>query len=272
MFDFIIMVIGGGIYASSVVVFMTPNNITPGGITGIAAMLHYLINTPIGIAVIILNLPLFMLGLKYIGREFMIKTIIATIALSVSFEALYFLPKFTQDRLLAAIFGGVVGGIGLGIVVARGATTGGSDLAGRLINHFKPHISMGTLLFIIDAAVVLSSAIIFRDANSALYAMITLFISGKIVDSILGGISSSKMTIIISENSKQIKENILDTLKRGVTVMNAAGGYTNARKDLLICVVRPNELIKVKHIVKSVDPKAFMIFSDASEVMGEGFK
>lgn len=274
--DTIFFVVGCFIYSASVAIFIAPNKMAPGGLTGVATIIYYLFGTPIGLMIFILNIPLFILGFKFIGGKFMVKTLICTVLSSFGVDILDFLPKYIakngDQMLLAALYGGVTMGIGLALVFLRNATTGGTDIASRLLKLKWPYIPMGRMMLFVDTAIIVISVFAFKSIDSGLYAMIQLFVSSKVIDLILYGSDTGKMFVIISEKNNEIAKIITDDLDRGVTLLKGRGFYTGADKEVLICAVRRQEISKVREIVKGIDQTAFMIMCEASDVIGEGFK
>jgi uncharacterized membrane-anchored protein YitT (DUF2179 family) len=270
--DALFILAGCAVFSVSVSVFTAPNKIAPGGVTGIATMLQYLFHTPIGVMIFVLNIPLLALAMRYIGGRFIVKTIICTALVSVGVDLMALLPKYSGNLLLAALYGGVLSGAGLGLVFLRGATTGGTDVASRLVKLKYGHIPMGRMMMIIDACVVSVSAVVFQSVDSALYAMVTIFTSSRVIDFILYGSDNCKMALVISEKKEEIAKIITTNLSRGVTVIHGTGYYTGRERNVLLCVVRPPEASKLRSIVKSIDQQAFVILCDAGEVLGEGFK
>lgn len=271
--DGLFMIAGSLIYAVSVDVFTAPNEIAPGGVTGIATILYYLFKTPIGVMMFVLNLPLLMLGLKFISRQFMIKTIFCTVVSSFSVDIMApFLPAYKGNMLLAALYGGVISGVGLALVFLRGATTGGTDVASRLLRIKFRHIPMGRMMMFVDTTVVLASAFVFNSVNSALYALITIFACSRVIDGILYGADNGRMILVISEKHHEIGQAIINEMDRGVTILKGKGFYTGQEREVLMCAVRQPEAAKLRSIVKTCDPNAFMIMCEAGEVIGEGFK
>lgn len=251
--------------------FLVPAKIAPGGVSGAATILHYLSSKvlPIGAVSFAMNLPLFLLGWKQEGRAFIIKTLISTALLSLFLDTVK-LPIPEVEPLLAAIFGGAILGIGLGLVVLGDATTGGTDLAAKMIQRRVPHLTMAWVLFILDMIVVIAAAIAFSPAEG-LYAMVTIFISTKLMDFILEGSKSSRAFNIITKKADVIAKRIMDELERGVTLFKGTGMYTGKDVDMLYCVVSSREIVKVKHIIQSEDPTAFIVVSEVHDVGGEGF-
>lgn len=278
LMDFLVCAAGSIIYGVSVSFFTAPNKIAPGGITGISTILYYLIHTPIGTMIFVLNIPLFILGLRFIGGTFMVKSIACTFMTSVAVDMLeagmnfFHISAYHGNDILAALYGGVISGVGLALVFLRGATTGGTDIASRLLKLKFRHVSMGRMMFIIDAFIILISAIAFKSIDSALYAMIAIFTSSRVIDSILYGADHGKMAIIISQNNDAIAKAIIHDMDRGLTILKGKGYYTGAEREVLMCAVRRHEAFKLRSLVRANDPSAFVIMCETDEVIGEGFK
>ena len=273
--DALFLTVGCLIYSASVSMFSAPNKIAPGGVTGIATILYYSFGTPIGVMIFVLNIPLFILGFRFIGGRFIIKSIACTAITSVAVDALWFLPKYYGNHgnmLLASLYGGVLAGVGLGLVFLRGSTTGGTDIASRLLKLKWPHVPMGRMMFMIDCIIITASIIAFKSVDSGLYAMITLFVSSRVIDIILYGSDNGKMVLVISEKNDEIAKRIGEEIDRGVTMLKGRGFYTGKERDVLLCAVRRPETAKLRSLVRSTDPSAFIILCEASDVIGEGFK
>ncbi len=286
--DYLMIVVGSIITAASINIFLVPYKIAPGGASGIATVLYYLSNGKfsVGITMLALNIPLFILGMRFIGRKFVIKTLFGTVLLSVVIDLSEpFTSTFTQkvgdmsqgviysqDILLYSLFGGFFMGLGLGLVFRSGATTGGTDLAARIINHFVPVFTMGETLLIIDTSIIILASVAFKSFQLGLYAIVTLFISSKVIDAILEGVNFAKAVFIISDQSEPISAKILNNLDRGVTALEGTGMYTGNNKKVLLCVLNRGQIPILKNIVKSIDHNAFIILADVREVLGEGFK
>ncbi len=271
--DFLAYLIGSGLDAIAVNTFSAPNNIAPGGVTGLSIIVNYATQAPIGTVIFLLNIPLFLLGLYLIGWKFIAKTVLATFMMSAVIDVTApFIPAYQGDTILAALFGGVVDGLGLGLVLLRGATTGGSDLAARLLVLKFPHLSLGRLMLSVDAVVILVAALVFQNMESVLYAVIMLFVSSRVADGLLYGADRGKMILVVSRKSREIAKGILDQLERGATLLQGKGAYTGEGQEVLLCAVRRHEAAKLHNIVRSVDPDAFWIVTEAGEIMGEGFK
>lgn len=282
------IILGSFITAVAINVFLVPYRIAPGGVSGVATVVFYLSNGkfPVGATMLILNIPLFIAGFRYVGGRFAVRTLFSTVLLSVMVDiAAPFTKVFVEDVLLKlekapsnpdlllyAIFGGFLMGTGLGIVFKSGATTGGSDLAAKIVNHFIPDLTMGQLLLFIDTSIIILAAAAFKSFLLALYAIVTLFISSKVIDAILEGVNYAKAVFIISDYPDLISDKILKDLDRGVTSLNGTGVYTGSDKRVLLCVVQRGQIPLLKDIVKNADEKAFIILTDIREVLGEGFK
>ncbi len=262
-------------YAISIRMFTAPNHIAPGGISGISTMINYLSGWPIGILSLLLNIPLFLWAIIDIGYRLVLKTIFATVFVSAGIDLFGLVIKpYEGSPMLAAIFGGCIEGIGLSLIFLRGATTGGTDLVARLLGRRVRFLSMGKLMLAVDFLVVLASGFVYRSIESALYAMIDIFVSSKLIDAILYGtdVGTGKVLFIISDQSREIAERILREMDRGVTILNSRGAYTGKEGEVLLCAVHRYEVAKVKDIVRSVDRRAFLIVGDAGEIAGEGFR
>lgn len=269
--SFLEITLGCIITALSINLFLAPYNIAPGGLSGVAIIINYIFDFPLGLTILALNIPLFIFGIKQLGGVFGLKTLYGTIMLSVIIDLTSWLVFPTQDLLLTSIFGGITMGLGLGIVFHAGGTTGGTDLAAKIIRSIFHHFSLGQFMFIFDICVVVLAIIVFKSYELGLYAIITLIITMKMVDVILEGIGV-KGAFIISEFTDTISDEIINTLHRGVTGLKGIGMYTKKDKNVLMVVVNRTEIVKLKQIVKEVDKNAFIILTDFKEVLGEGFK
>ncbi|MHC1695810.1 MAG: YitT family protein [Eubacteriales bacterium] len=269
--EVLFLIIGSVLYALSVNLFLDPGEIAVGGFTGISQILNRLFHTPIGIVIIVLNIPMILLCAKYFGIAFVSKTLIAIGSTSVLIDLLSFLPSVTDDKLLNALFGGVVMGMGIGLLFQKGFTTGGSDLVAWLLKLRFRNMSTGILIFMVDGLVITSYAVIFQDYNEILYSVIAVFSCTKVIDVITGMTGGAKLAYIICNNYEQVADNIISRLERGVTLLEGVGWYTKERRRVLMCVIGRTAVYELKDIVSEADPRAFIIFSDASEVVGEGF-
>lgn len=270
--DYLLITFGSFITAVSINMFLSPNKIAPGGVSGIAIVLFYLFKFPVGTTMLVLNVPLFILGIRHLGGAFGVKTLYSTVVLSAIIDLTTFFPVLTRDPLLASLYGGIIMGTGLGLVFRAGATTGGTDLAAKIIHRFLPFFTLGQLLLVVDFSVIVFAAIVFKNYDLALYATATLFVGSRVIDGILEGVNFAKAVFIISSRSKYIAERIMKELDRGVTGLDGTGMYTGQDKIVLMCIVRRNEIPALKSIVKEIDKNAFIMLTEAREVLGEGFK
>lgn len=268
--DYAMIVVGVAVMWISYAVFFIPNRIAPGGFTGVATVLHYWLGMPVGVVVISMNIPLFMLGMKLLGLRFGIRSIMATIGLSVMIDFLP-VPALTDDVLLSSVYGGIVCGVGIGLVFRGKATTGGSDLAARLLHHAVPKFTVGWWLFAVDFLVVLLAAVVF-EPTLALYALVSLFITSRIADLIMEGSNNARVFWIISEHPAEISRRILADLGRGVTSLSGKGQFSGDEKEVLMCLVYRGEAVQLKNIIAECDSSAFVIISDVREARGLGFK
>lgn len=255
--------------------FLGPNTIAPGGVTGFAIILKKITGIEVFITNLVINIPLFLLGLKLLGKKFGAKTAYGTLMLSffLFLVGVYFKDiQATNDLLLAAIFGGICNGIGVGLVFRNGGTTGGTDLAGTIANRFIPSLSIPKLMMFFDLMVVITAGVVEHKVETSLYSLIALYVIVKTADFIVEGLDYSKSFYIFTDMPEEISAVILKDLRRGVSAMTVTGMYTGAEKTLLLCVVDRAQAAKVKGIVRSVDPKAFITVTTTHEVLGQGFK
>lgn len=270
--DVLFALVGSFIYSAAVRMFIDPNHISVGGLTGLGSVLNYLLHLPIGLSVLAMNVPLFLLSWKKLGRGFFFKTMFATVVISLMLDATAFLPTFLENKLLAAVAGGVCAGAGLGIIFSRGMATGGTDLLAKLIKGWFRGVSYGKVILIADGVILVVAAIAYKDPWSILYSAITVWLSSTVIDTILNGMERAKSVSIITNRKEEVLQGILQDVNRGATVWDAEGGYTKAGKDVILVVVRSYELFHLKRTVRMADPEAFMIVSDATEVLGNGFQ
>lgn len=271
--DGLFYVMGSVLYALSVNIFTAPNQIAPGGVTGVATLLNFLWGTPIGTMILLVNLPLLIAAWFRLGKAFTVRTLIVTVLSSVVIDATApFLPVFRGDKMLIALFGGVLAGAGLGLIYMRGATTGGTEVVARLLERKFRHIPIGRLILLVDALVVAASALVYRNVETALYAMVLIFVSTSLMDALVYGGDKGKMLLVMSKREQEIADAVLERMERGVTMLNATGAYTGGDRRVLLCAVRRSEMYELRSLVTDIDPGAFMIVVSTDEVLGEGFK
>ncbi|MFI3326055.1 MAG: YitT family protein [Clostridia bacterium] len=273
--DFLFMVAGSCLYAIAINAFTAPNNIAPGGVTGIATLINYVFDTPIGSVVLLINIPIVIWSVVQIGYKLVLKTSVAILTTSFTLDLFAtFIPAYHGDPILIAIFAGVFEGIGLCLVFLRGATTGGTDMVARVLSKKYRHISMGKLMLVLDGTIILASALVYNSIESAMYACIVVFVATSVIDAILYGTDAGtgKIYFVFSSKADVIADRILTDLDRGVTFLKSRGGYTQLDGEVLLCAVRRYEIFKINEIIHEVDKDAFVIVGDAGEITGQGFK
>lgn len=272
IWNYIIITVFSLTYAAGISLFLDPNNLAPGGISGISIMLSRVTPLPTGTWIILLNVPILALGLWKFGFKFLISTIYCTVVSSVFTNILSPIGALTNDKLLAALAGGTIMAVSIGMIFKAGATTGGVDIIVKVLRLRYKHLKTGNLYLMIDAIVVTLSGIMFRNLETALYAAVTIFVNSVVLDTVLYGKDGAKMIYIISDHPKQITERLLADLDIGVTSLHGEGAYSGKEKEVLLCVMRKPLAPKAQQIVKEEDAEAFMIVSDATEIFGEGYK
>lgn len=257
--------IGGAAYP----LFLVPNNIAPGGLTGVATILNYLFQAPVGMASMLMNIPLFIIGYKAMGKVFVWRSLVATVVFSLAIDLLQ-IPPMTVDPLLGTLYGGVVLGVGLGLILRGGATTGGTDMVARMVHNRVPFISVGMFLMMIDCVVVVAAGIV-MGSTEALYALICIVASSKVIDVVMEGFSSNKACFIMTSKWEAVSDRILKDMNRGATQLTARGAYSGEERPVVLSVVSRQELARIKDIVREEDEAAFMFVTEAHEALGEGF-
>ncbi len=267
--DYAFITVGVVIAVAGLNLFLVPNKIAAGGVSGIATIFYYMFDLPLGISIAALNIPLFVFGIKVIGRSFAIRTAYALVLYSV-FAEVFPVPD-TNDIFLGALYGGVLMGAGVGLVVRAGGSTGGTDMAARMLSAKTKNISIAAFVFAIDFVVIAVAGVYF-EPMAALYAIASLYITSKLIDFFTVGLSEAKAFYIISDKSEEIAAAIINQMDRGVTALNAKGVYSGKERSVLLCVLEwRTEGPRLKRLVKSIDERAFVIVADVKEVLGEGF-
>lgn len=272
IYDFILLIIGCAIMAISTSFFLLPNQLSSGGFTGIATITYYLLKWPVGTVIFALNIPLFILSYFKIGKEFLIKGVLGTIFLSMFIDIFDRFKPLTQDRILGCIYGGIIMGIGMSLVLKGSSSTGGTDLLSYIIKSFKPYYRTSNLIVIIDIIIVSLNVFFLKDIEIGLYSAITIYLMGKMLDIIFEGVYFTKMIFIVSDKYKEIAKEIEENVRRGITGLHATGMYTNEEKMMLWCISSRNETIRIKQICKKIDRNSFIVISNAREAYGIGFK
>jgi uncharacterized membrane-anchored protein YitT (DUF2179 family) len=271
VFEFFGITIGLILTAAAIDIFLVPNRLAAGGVSGLATVLHYTIGLPVGLTMLVFNIFLLILGTKIFGRIYGVKTIYGAIGVSLLVDLLYpFLPRITGDAMLSAIYGGILSGIGMGIVFRYRGNTGGSDIVAQIIQRFT-NIPVGKAFLFVDGMVILTAALTFG-LKLALYGMLSLFVMAWVIDLVQEGISSEKVVYIISDRNEEIAAEIMSQLDRGVTFVSSRGAYTGKERELIFVVIERKQVEPLLEIVRALDPKSFVIIHDAKEVIGYGFK
>jgi len=272
--DVVLIAFGSGLMGVAYAGFLIPHQIVPGGVGGLSILLHHFIKIPVGATIIVLNIPIFLLGIRTLGRTFGFKSALGVILSALSIDLFVYgvrLPNITDNRILAAVYGGIILGVGLGIVFRGRGSTGGTDIIGQIINRYT-NITTGMGILITDFIIISLSGIVFRSYEIPLYGYVALFLSSRVLDFVVEGFSYARAVIIISDKPEEIAQVIMKDMGRGVTKLHGMGGYTDAEKDVLLVVVNRREISYIRLAVKEKDPKAFVIITDVYEVLGKGFR
>ena len=270
--DYVLITIACAVYSVAISMFLDPNSLAPGGVTGIAIILNRLIPVETGTLILLINIPILLLGAWKFGLRFSLSTIYSTVLISLFTNLLTNVKVVTSDPLLAALVGGSLSAIGIGWVFKAGATTGGTDIIIKLLRIKMPHLRTGGLFLAMDAVIVALSAFVFKDIDVALYAGLTVFVISLVLDLVLYGRDEAKLMFIISDKSEEITRRLLEELDIGVTHMRGSGAFSGKDKQVILCAAKKSIAPKTEVIVKEEDPRAFMIITSATEIYGEGYK
>lgn len=272
VFDYILISVGSAVFSAAVAFVLEPAEITPGGLTGVSVIFNKLFHLPTGVTLTLLNIPLILLGLKKLGLGFVLKTALSVLQTSVFLDLFERVQNpFDFDIMISAIFGGILLGTGLGVVMLRGATTGGVDIAVKLINRKYRFVPIGRLFLIIDSTIIIFAAAAYSNIETALYSVIAIFISSQTLDLLLYGNEGGRIFFIITEKGDEVRRAIIGLANRGVTLMKVTGGYTDRAKTLVLCAARVGQIKQIRRLVLESDPKAFFFIANVSEINGEGF-
>lgn len=270
-----LIVIGAFIMAAGFVLFITPHKIVPGGVYGISIVLHHIFGFPVGLTALCFDVPLTLIGIKVLGPRFGVKTVVGFVFTAFFVDSLtYFygdMPLIPEDILLSAIYGGILVGLGLGLIFKSKATSGGSDIVAMIISKYTK-LPIGQLLILVDSAIVLVGLISFNDWNVPLYSLITIYVTGRVVDMVLQGVSYDKSLFIVSKQPSRIREKIITDLNRGGTILKGKGLFNEEDKDVIYTVLNRREVEILQDYIHQIDPKAFMVVNNANEILGNGFK
>lgn len=266
-------IIGSVLYGLGIHAFTAPQHIAPGGASGIGILVNYVTGFPIGMFTFLFNIPLLIIAYKCVTKKFFYNALFSITLFSfiTDYVVVHF-PIYDGDPLLACIFGGVLMGLGLAVVHMTESTTGGLTILGVILQKKYPQFEVGKLIFVLNLSVVGASAFVFNNIESVLYAVIAIYISSMCMDGIICGLNNNKFVVIISDHNEQVKAAISESTKKGFTIMNGVGGYSECDKQIIFCALGKNEYAAIKKMIHTVDPNAFVIITDASEVIGNGFK
>ena len=266
------IILGSGLFGLGFAVFLAPNELNAGGISGLAMIaVHLLGFGTVGVLTMLINAPLFIISGIKVGKKFLVGSIIGTIASSVLMDVCVLIPVPVVEPLLASLYGAVICGLGLGMVFSTGASTGGSDIVVRLLKLKYENVPIGTISIVFDATVVLLTGLVFRDLSKALYSGVTVFVTGQIIDAVVYRFDYSKVALIISKEHQKIVSEIDTKLERGATYLHGEGTYTGGDLKVILTVVKKQQLADLKRLVVEVDPNAFIVVQEAHQVLGEGF-
>ena len=265
-------ILGAFIIAVAVSLFLLPNKLSSGGVAGIATITYYLLNMSMGISMLLINIPLFLMSILKVGKAFFVKSVIGTISLSLFTDMLDKLAPLTHDKFLACIYGGILMGVGTAILLKVNSSTGGSDLASYIAKAYKPTVKVGEIIAILDIIIVVLNMIFLKEIEIGLYSAIAIYIMGKIIDILFEGIYFTKLIYIVSEKSEEIAKEIGKNIGRGTTGIYGKGMYTNKDKLILMCAVTRKDIAKAIQIIRKIDKKSFVIITNSREVLGLGFK
>lgn len=265
-------IVGAFVMAIGISLFLLPNQLSSGGISGVATITYYLLNIPMGTMIILINVPLFIIAIYKIGKSFFIKSLIGTLSLSIFIDFLDKIKPLTEDRFLACIYGGIIIGLGTAIILKVNSSTGGTDLISYIAREYKPTISMSRAIILIDAVIVTLNVFFFKEIEIGLYSAIAIYLMGKMIDILFEGIYFTKLLLIISDKNEEIATQIGEKIKRGTTGIYGKGMYTKEKKLVLMCAAARGDVARVKMIARKIDPNCFIVITNSREVLGQGFK
>lgn len=265
-------IVGAIIMAVATSIFLLPNQLSTGGFSGIATILYYFLDIPMGTTIIAINIPLFLFATYKLGKEFVLKSFVGTATFSIFIDVLDSVPSLTQDRFLACIYGGIIMGIGTAVILKANSSTGGSDLISTIVKSYNPNIRIGNIITIVDVIIVSVNVLFFKQIEIGLYSAIAIYLMGKMIDVVFEGIYFTKLIIIISNKNEEIADEIIQNIGRGLTGLYGKGMYKDEQKLILMCAISRKDIGKIKQAAKTIDPQSFLIITDAREIFGLGFK
>ena len=268
----LLIVIGTMITGFSISVFYVPNKIVSGGVSGMSTILYHIFNIPTGLSFACINIFLLFCAYRIIGRDFVLKTLLGTGMVSVFIQVFSYVPPITDSIFLASLFGAVLYGIGIAIALSQNASTGGTDILGRILQHFSPHMPIGTALLIVDFIVIFSSLLAFGNVDLSLWGLIALFVSTFSIDWFIRRLNVSKLAFVITDKGEEIAKHLVSTSPRGVTIINCIGAYSMDEKSILLCAIKETEMPCFQNKIVDLDKNAFIVYSESQQIVGNGFR
>ncbi|MBR6509452.1 MAG: YitT family protein [Clostridia bacterium] len=263
--------IGTALTGFAVSAFLTPNKIVCGGVSGISTILYQTLNIAPGLTFAVINIAFLIVGIKFLGVNFTVKTLFGAGMLSLFVQLFSYFPTVTDNIFLAAFFGGTLYGLGIGIAFASGASTGGTDILSRLIQYFLPQFPIGKLLLLVDGLVIIASLIVFKDTELVLFGVFSLFFSTFCIDWLIRKLNVSKIAFVVTEKGREVSDYLVSTSPRGVTIIKAIGAYSSEKKRILFCALKENEVPNFQDKILSIDKDAFIVYSESQQIQGNGF-
>ena len=273
--DLLVDLIAGIAFGISVNVFTAPNHIAPGGVTGFATLMNYIFGVPIGLMSFCINVPLLLIGVRVLGREFFFRTLKSVVIINFSVDVIVPMMVqgyvYTGEKIMAGLMGGVLMGVCVGSVLQRGSTSGGLDIVGRVVRKKMPQFSIGKIMFAGDFTILVVSMLVYKNIESGLNGLICIFVSSKVVDYLLYGMEKGMMLYVISDKAEEIAREIMSSIVRGATMIQAEGAYSRDPKKVVLCAIKEHQYPEVKRLIKQIDPNAFLMVNDAHDILGSGF-
>ena len=269
---YVIIIFGVILTSLGISIFYTPNKIVNGGVSGLSTVLFYALGIQPGVSFAVINIILLLLALKFLGTQFVKDTILGAALISLFVQLFTYLPPMTSDPMLAAIFGAVLYGFGIGLTLTQGASTGGTDILGRLVQCIFPYVKIGSLLMIVDITVIVISLIVFRTVDLALYGIVALFLSSFSINWLIGKLNVSKLAFVVSDKGLEISKFLVSHSHRGVTIIDSVGAYTMKGNKVLMCALKESEITYFQESILELDGNAFIIFSESQQIIGNGFR
>lgn len=264
-------ILGTFLTSIGVSVFYLPSKVVGGGVSGLATVIYHTLGIQPGATYAVINIALLIIALFILGKKFVFHTLVGAFSLTVFVELLSYVPPITSDVVLATICGSVFYGLGIGITLLVGASTGGTDIAARLIQHYRPNVAIGRLLLVVDSAVILLSLIVFREFDLALYGIIALAVSTFAIDFLISKMNISKLAFVITSKGEEISKHLVSTSPRGITLIDGKGAYTGGERQVLICALKDSEIPHFQRKIEELDPNVFIIYSESQQIVGNGF-